>query len=597
MNRILIVPLAALTVALPARLDAQVLNWQREGELLTYEIRYGGEFEGVRLGSTVQYAVLVREVDLIDLKLDQWFRYVGPSETELTGGGPPSFTYSAVCNRLTREISSRTTGLDVPRTCWLWISDREIAEGFVVIDDIPFVYDSLDGDEYKFVSDDPVDSGEVWFDATTNLLTWGFIESADGWTSRFERVEDPSWTPQFEVDEPFEAEAEGPIVPAGVSNVVYYEDFDDAAPQTLPPGWTGTVGLWHTTDYRKKTSPHSLAYNKEIDHTYETGVANSGTVVTPPIFVPDLDARTYTGFFGWHEIEEWEDGAYDILRVDLLWEEMGVGQRRTIFERDSQDASQPYFYRVWRDISDVAGSTVQLEFSFATVDGLYNEYEGWYVDNVFIFQVDTYQMFTAPFSSCSTMPSDGHSRTASSHSWAGCDHTTGALGVSGNIKAWTSLLLLSVEANAWVDTRANVGQWFTVDEEGVYRVTFYFHDLDGEATGLHVPPWATIKPIRGGSGAARGEVYLRGRVRDGIHEIAKTRRKLWEMGFVYGAGAWADGHYSISLDVHLEPDTYTFEAELDMELGVGSAGMLAASSVESNIAVQLDSVSIRQLGK
>lgn len=54
-----------------------------------------------------------------------------------------------------------------------------------------------------------------------------------------------------------------------------------------------------------------------------------------------------------------------------------------IWRKDSDDPDMSW-HEESVDLTPYTGNNVMIRFSFDTVDGLYNSYEGWYVDDVYV---------------------------------------------------------------------------------------------------------------------------------------------------------------------------------------------------------------------
>lgn len=149
----------------------------------------------------------------------------------------------------------------------------------------------------------------------------------------------------------------------------------DEAFESGAPGWTPS-GLWHVSTTRANSPTHSAAYNDGVD--YDTGVANSGSLVSPPI---NLAAATEAvlSFSHWYETESYSS-PYDIRRVEVSSD--GGATWTMLKQWDSRDPNQLFFASFALDLTPYAGQTIHLRFTFDSVDAAYNSFEGWYVDDV-----------------------------------------------------------------------------------------------------------------------------------------------------------------------------------------------------------------------
>ncbi|MBI1878637.1 MAG: M36 family metallopeptidase, partial [Chloroflexi bacterium] len=144
--------------------------------------------------------------------------------------------------------------------------------------------------------------------------------------------------------------------------------------------WTAT-GLWHleadSDPCGQSFSPTtSWYYGQSPGCTYNTGSSsNSGRLTSAaPIFVPaSLDQVTLT-FQSWEDTEGLT--GYDTRQVLISTDGISFTQ---IFNSTNEDAN---WYKVELDLSNYAGQNIWLRFEFNTVDGFFNNFPGWYVDDV-----------------------------------------------------------------------------------------------------------------------------------------------------------------------------------------------------------------------
>ncbi len=162
----------------------------------------------------------------------------------------------------------------------------------------------------------------------------------------------------------------------GDMNTVFSDNFEEG-----PLGW-GTGGLWHLTSesdqYGDSSSgSNSMWYGQDSSGDYDTGSRTSGSLASSSI---DLNGATQAelSFEHWFETENY-DGEYDQITVLVNGDQ--------VYYRDTSDpnvGSENNFVKETIDISDHAGQTIDLEFKFDSMDGSYNDYRGWYIDDVMI---------------------------------------------------------------------------------------------------------------------------------------------------------------------------------------------------------------------
>lgn len=152
-------------------------------------------------------------------------------------------------------------------------------------------------------------------------------------------------------------------------------------------GWNASE-LWHrieenTSSHPETHSPtHSWWYGLEATGNYSTGEAISGTLTSPPISIPASAPEPALQFWSWYETET-SSTTYDIRRVEISTD----GET---FPAGEQLWGEPM--RSWQhheiDLIDYVGNTIWVRFHFDTVDSYYNDYRGWYIDDVVVQLAD-----------------------------------------------------------------------------------------------------------------------------------------------------------------------------------------------------------------
>lgn len=167
---------------------------------------------------------------------------------------------------------------------------------------------------------------------------------------------------------------------------VYKQDFDLIS---SPPGWTFT-GLWHVSsacspnplipaNVPPPTLPNYLGYNRDSPCDYDTGY-NTGSAT----FSASLVGMTHAdlSFYQAWDNEGWF-GSYDRMYVDFSKDNGNTWVNK--FYWDSTKGAQHSYVR-WVIPFDQGegylGNVVQVRFRFDTVDGLFNDHRGWFIDDV-----------------------------------------------------------------------------------------------------------------------------------------------------------------------------------------------------------------------
>ena len=145
-------------------------------------------------------------------------------------------------------------------------------------------------------------------------------------------------------------------------------------------GWTAT-GFWHQVEqgvspYPEASSPtHSWWYGQDSTGNYADGSSNSGDLTSPPIYIPDPGYSL--SFWYWYQTED----------ADTIWDQKWVqvsvdgGPFNNSFQVTGEP-TQTWVRSLPVDLSAYAGSTVRFRFHFDTIDGVYNDFRGWYIDDV-----------------------------------------------------------------------------------------------------------------------------------------------------------------------------------------------------------------------
>ena len=148
-------------------------------------------------------------------------------------------------------------------------------------------------------------------------------------------------------------------------------------------------GLWHITTRRGEEVGHSptnsFYYGNEATGNFETAGPNAGTITSAPIKLPPhglLDLR-FNYVLQTENLLDLDEAAIDITTDG--------GLTYTRLASTAVPGQLPQS-DVWREaiynLTAYAGKTIQLRFSFDTKDAIENQYEGWYVDDVAIWNDD-----------------------------------------------------------------------------------------------------------------------------------------------------------------------------------------------------------------
>ncbi|MFN0131641.1 MAG: S8 family serine peptidase, partial [Phycisphaerales bacterium] len=143
---------------------------------------------------------------------------------------------------------------------------------------------------------------------------------------------------------------------------------------TLPAGWSAT-GLWHLTASCPPggttcAGPRAAYYGQDATCTYNTGVANSGTLTSASIALPAVPpggsiTMTYCSALVTENLSP-----FDIATVSVNGTQVDQAAESASWETRTVNLTQ------------FAGQNVTLAFRFDTVDEQFNTFRGWHVDNI-----------------------------------------------------------------------------------------------------------------------------------------------------------------------------------------------------------------------
>ncbi|HDI11759.1 MAG TPA: hypothetical protein ENF77_05545 [Candidatus Acetothermia bacterium] len=157
---------------------------------------------------------------------------------------------------------------------------------------------------------------------------------------------------------------------------IFEEDFSDAQ------AWEAS-GLWHITNAGCAGQCEQIVedyayFGQDETCNYATGGRVQGYLTSPQITIPDGVQNIYVCFDQFRYVEYGYGYGYDETFVEISWD--GINWW-TIWYEDSGDPSPECDSWVIGPIF-VESDTLWIRFGFDSVDGLYNNYPGWAIDNV-----------------------------------------------------------------------------------------------------------------------------------------------------------------------------------------------------------------------
>jgi hypothetical protein len=187
------------------------------------------------------------------------------------------------------------------------------------------------------------------------------------------------------------------------------EDFEgDFTGWTLVDPNTADGVVWSVSDFRSAQGTRSLYFGNPECRTYYNGAVDEdcdpvdpdgfdatvvrGSATTPRFQLPPL-SPAYANFAAsvrvWIDAEPMVPGVAaqpDLLRIFAVVETSGTERADLLFTSVTiEKTTRGAFLYMVADLTDYAGSDVALRFSFDTLDGSNNDYEGAYIDDIRVF--------------------------------------------------------------------------------------------------------------------------------------------------------------------------------------------------------------------
>jgi len=161
----------------------------------------------------------------------------------------------------------------------------------------------------------------------------------------------------------------------------FFDDFEEILPWTVEPFYGEC--LWHMETARYLSEFHSYGYNRgDPWFDYDTGARNSCALVSPLI---SLANATHPELRYWDWIENEEREFYDICRTEISTDN---GQTWTVLY-ETFTKTENWLERGPFDLTPFVGNLIKIRFRFDSLDSQFNDYEGWYIDDVSIMEYVT----------------------------------------------------------------------------------------------------------------------------------------------------------------------------------------------------------------
>ncbi|MEZ4712989.1 MAG: CARDB domain-containing protein [Caldilineaceae bacterium] len=155
--------------------------------------------------------------------------------------------------------------------------------------------------------------------------------------------------------------------------VVFQDDMESG-----PGNWDVSEegALWHLSNLRSNSPSNAWYYGQDDKRNYDTGESNAGFLTSPEITLAEADEALVI-FSEWSQVQE--NLRFDRTRVQVSTD---GNSWKTVFEsHGTADKWEQRTISLGDDI-DLSGGSLQVRFWFDTVNDRFNEFEGWYVDDV-----------------------------------------------------------------------------------------------------------------------------------------------------------------------------------------------------------------------
>ncbi|MCP4409235.1 MAG: hypothetical protein GY807_16070, partial [Gammaproteobacteria bacterium] len=166
---------------------------------------------------------------------------------------------------------------------------------------------------------------------------------------------------------------------------LFHDDMESGLGNWIIEGSDGNGGpaLWTLSQHRFNSTANALYYGKLDTFDYQTGKPNFGSATSLPI---DLTGVREAQLSFYHFLQKEDQPDYDTGRVQISIDG-GVSWEDVYLASQSTDGFQ--MQRVEVSLSNYTGQVIHLRFSFDTLDQLYNNHEGWVIDDVSITEIST----------------------------------------------------------------------------------------------------------------------------------------------------------------------------------------------------------------
>lgn len=248
---------------------------------------------------------------------------------------------------------------------------------------------------------------------TSDVLDWGGEEVEDKGIAEDTSVEVPFFCkddqdcqdhPVGQCQRPVCEKATGKcgfewVKTCALEAVLFEEDFEDG----MPAGWViednnpDDFVTWNVTDFRKAFGKYSLYLGHPKCHTYYNGQLDAECkpveggkkpslvrvhITTPPIAIPPTQGTKVLSFYLWLDSEPLllnVPEQPDQFRVSAI---LGEQTTQLYTSVEGGKTTNGKFVFITANLNQFTGKEIRIRFTFDTLDGTNNNYEGVYLDDV-----------------------------------------------------------------------------------------------------------------------------------------------------------------------------------------------------------------------
>jgi hypothetical protein len=167
--------------------------------------------------------------------------------------------------------------------------------------------------------------------------------------------------------------------PGTRSTIFYYDDMESGTNGWSSVAYMGTP-VWHQTTADENSPTHSWWAGDEATGTYNTGHRVDAALISPPINLTTATGAVTLMFTENYSTEfAWDFCMVDVSEDGTNWTHLRGGYAESATGESSGWILSSYNLTPW------AGKTIQVRFNLDTGDSLVNDFRGWFVDNVTVF--------------------------------------------------------------------------------------------------------------------------------------------------------------------------------------------------------------------